>query len=68
MITASALRASRACPEGPDADETTALSPERLAKANISPVTGLATDYLNHFNEAIMLLDSPRRSRNALRI
>lgn len=25
--------------------------------ANINPRTGLATDYLNHFNEAIMLLD-----------
>src|SRR5215813_15225223 len=25
--------------------------------ANINPNTGLATDYLNHFNEAIMLLD-----------
>ncbi len=25
--------------------------------ANINPVTGLATDYLNHFNEAIMLLE-----------
>ena len=23
----------------------------------INPATGLATDYLNHFNEAIMLLD-----------
>ncbi len=33
------------------------LSPERLAKANINPATRLATDYLNHFNEAIMLLD-----------
>jgi hypothetical protein len=30
---------------------------EQLAKANINPATGLATDYLNHFNEAIMLLD-----------
>jgi hypothetical protein len=29
----------------------------RLARANINPVTGLATDYLNHFNEAIMLLE-----------
>src|SRR6266480_3250783 len=29
----------------------------RLAAANINPKTGLATDYLNHFNEAIMLLD-----------
>src|SRR5450432_1927553 len=32
-------------------------TPEQLAKANINPSTGLATDYLNHFNEAIMLLD-----------
>jgi hypothetical protein len=30
---------------------------ERLARANINPVTGLASDYLNHFNEAIMLLE-----------
>jgi hypothetical protein len=30
---------------------------EALAHANINPVTGLATDYLNHFNEAIMLLE-----------
>jgi hypothetical protein len=29
----------------------------RLHEANINPVTGLATDYLNHFNEAIMLLE-----------
>jgi hypothetical protein len=29
----------------------------RLLEANINPVTGLATDYLNHFNEAIMLLE-----------
>ncbi|HVZ50834.1 MAG TPA: hypothetical protein VG986_02635 [Pseudolabrys sp.] len=28
-----------------------------LSDANINPETGLATDYLNHFNEAIMLLD-----------
>ena len=28
-----------------------------LLHANINPVTGLATDYLNHFNEAIMLLE-----------
>jgi hypothetical protein len=30
---------------------------ERLADANINPVTGFATDYLNHFNEAVMLLE-----------
>ena len=35
------------------ADEDTA----RLAEANINPVTGFATDYLNHFNEAVMLLE-----------
>jgi hypothetical protein len=34
-----------------------ALDPARLAAANINPNTGLATDYLNHFNEAIMLLE-----------
>jgi hypothetical protein len=32
-------------------------TPERLRAANIHPGTKLATDYLNHFNEAIMLLD-----------
>src|SRR6202034_825933 len=29
----------------------------QLLAANINPRTGLATDYLNHFNEAIMLLE-----------
>jgi hypothetical protein len=29
----------------------------RLIEANVNPRTGLATDYLNHFNEAIMLLE-----------
>src|SRR5450755_1588542 len=38
-------------------------SPEEAAQAallqaaNINPRTGLATDYLNHFNEAVMLLE-----------
>jgi hypothetical protein len=35
-------------------DEDTAA---RLVAANINPVTGFATDYLNHFNEAVMLLE-----------
>src|SRR3954471_10567476 len=34
-----------------------AFDPVRLAAANINPKTGLASDYLNHFNEAVMLLD-----------
>jgi len=38
------------------ADEATEGAP-LLADANINPATGLATDYLNHFNEAIMLLE-----------
>ena len=57
MTTAPVLRALRACVDGPDCGETIALGAARLTNANISPVTGLATDYLNHFNEAIMLLD-----------
>ena len=36
---------------------SSALDPARLAAANINPKTGLASDYLNHFNEAIMLLE-----------
>jgi hypothetical protein len=37
-----------------------AIDPARAAilrAANINPRTGLATDYLNHFNEAVMLLE-----------
>lgn len=33
-----------------------ALTPEILAQANVHPASGLATDYLNVFNEALMLL------------
>jgi hypothetical protein len=38
---------------GLDAEERAA----QLQAANINPHTGLATDYLNHFNEAVMLLE-----------
>ncbi len=38
-------------------EELRPISAIRLAEANINPLTGLATDYLNHFNEAIMLLE-----------
>jgi hypothetical protein len=34
-----------------------AVDPTRLDGTNINPVTLLATDFLNHFNEAIMLLE-----------
>lgn len=33
------------------------LAADRLEQANINPQTGLATDYLNHFNEVMMLLE-----------
>ncbi|HZD90609.1 MAG TPA: hypothetical protein VE224_10945 [Pseudolabrys sp.] len=40
-----------------DGSEAPVCEALRLAAANINPATGLATDYLNHFNEAIMLLE-----------
>ncbi|RKR00263.1 hypothetical protein [Maricaulis maris] len=33
------------------------LTAEALRTANINPTTGLATDYLNHFNEVVMLME-----------
>jgi hypothetical protein len=39
------------------ADAAPSASTAELLAANINPRTGLATDYLNHFNEAIMLLE-----------
>lgn len=41
----------------PTSSTPDALSAAELAAANINPHTRLATDYLNHFNEAIMLLE-----------
>jgi hypothetical protein len=37
------------------AEELEWWDPDVLARANIMPATGLATDYLNVFNEAVML-------------
>src|SRR5580692_2380293 len=42
---------------GPRTGPDQAARAARLRAANINPRTGLATDYLNHFNEAIMLLE-----------
>ncbi len=42
---------------GDDARLCPAADPFALAEANINPITGLSTDYLNHFNEAVMLLE-----------
>lgn len=40
-----------------DISSCLAADPFSLAEANINPLTGLSTDYLNHFNEPIMLLE-----------
>src|SRR5664279_6206818 len=51
---ANPARSDRPTPRRPVPDEARAA---KLRAANINPRTGLATDYLNHFNEAIMLLE-----------
>jgi len=48
---------SRAMSETGDILGEGRLSAEALRAANIHPETGLATDYLNHFNEVVMLMD-----------
>ena len=47
-------RSDRPTPRQTGPDEARAA---QLRAANINPRTGLATDYLNHFNEAVMLLE-----------
>jgi hypothetical protein len=48
-------RLDRSSPPSPGPRAETRAA--ELKAANINPQTGLATDYLNHFNEAIMLLE-----------
>jgi hypothetical protein len=52
-MTSSATRPAQPASETADPSARAAL----LRAANINPRTGLATDYLNHFNEAVMLLE-----------
>jgi hypothetical protein len=47
----------RGCSDPAQAPRAQADAAARRAAANINPRTGLATDYLNHFNEAVMLLE-----------
>jgi hypothetical protein len=54
-MPASDMRDRADAPRPVPAPETARAA--ALIVANINPRTGLATDYLNHFNEAIMLLD-----------
>ena len=57
MSAQNPMRATAMEPAEDRPQAKTQISPARLAEANINPATGLATDYLNHFNEAIMLLE-----------
>ena len=52
-MTSVASQSSAVRAAGPGGEARAA----QLRAANINPRTGLATDYLNHFNEAIMLLE-----------
>src|SRR5689334_15242728 len=52
---ANDLRSDRPMP--PPSGHIDEARAAQLRAANINPRTGLATDYLNHFNEAIMLLE-----------
>jgi hypothetical protein len=49
------VRSDRQMPRQTGPEDEARLA--KLRAANINPRTGLATDYLNHFNEAIMLLE-----------
>jgi hypothetical protein len=56
----TSMAAKTAPPDRPAAGKVGGIDDARAARlkaANINPRTGLATDYLNHFNEAIMLLE-----------
>ena len=53
-VAAASSRSDLPIPPPTGIDEARAA---QLRAANINPRTGLATDYLNHFNEAVMLLE-----------
>jgi hypothetical protein len=54
LAASEPAQSDRPIPRQAGRDEARAA---QLRAANINPRTGLATDYLNHFNEAIMLLE-----------
>jgi hypothetical protein len=56
-MTAMAQQSARDNRTTPQPGLDAAARAAELKAANINPQTGLATDYLNHFNEAIMLLE-----------
>jgi hypothetical protein len=56
-MIATAAKSSLSGHQPPGGNTSGAARAAELLAANINPKTGLATDYLNHFNEAIMLLE-----------
>jgi hypothetical protein len=57
-MTMTAINPAQHDRQNPGSDDIAMpISAAELLAANINPRTGLATDYLNHFNEAIMLLE-----------
>ena len=56
-MTSTVLKTPQSHREPSRKDAGKAARAAQLRAANINPRTGLATDYLNHFNEAIMLLE-----------
>jgi hypothetical protein len=58
QMSSTSAKSPRSARETPNAPAPVAQArAAQLRAANINPRTGLATDYLNHFNEAIMLLE-----------
>ena len=57
MTSATASKSARSDQPTPRQKVPDEVRAALLRAANINPRTGLATDYLNHFNEAIMLLE-----------
>jgi len=57
MISTAATEVQSDRPIPPPPGRIDEARAEQLRAANINPRTGLATDYLNHFNEAVMLLE-----------
>ena len=57
MTSTAATSARSDRPTPPSTGPISEARAAQLKAANINPRTGLATDYLNHFNEAVMLLE-----------
>ena len=57
MLTLQAMTSTAPQTARPKCTPEAQARAAELKAANINPRTGLATDYLNHFNEAVMLLE-----------